>query len=79
MERLIWLTDVDRAEEPLQVSIEARSETTLRVLVPNTVVHFELRRSGDGRPFEGALGGRYFLFEPEPASAATAKVGTRRK
>ena len=76
MERRIKLTDIDRPDEPLEVEIERIAETTLRVLVPNTVIRFELRRPNEGAPFEGALGGRYFTFEPEPP---TAKPKTRRK
>lgn len=74
MESLVWLTDIDRADEPLQVDIEVSSPTTLRVLVPNTVIRFELRRFGDGRPYEGALGGRYFLFDPAPPATPEAET-----
>jgi hypothetical protein len=70
MESRIKLIDLDRPEEPLEVEIERITETTLRVLVPNTVIRFELRRFGQDAPFEGTLGGRYFIFEAPPASGA---------
>jgi len=75
MESRIKLTDIDRPDEPLEVEIERMAETTLRVLVPNTVIGFELRRPHEGAAFEGALGGRYFTYAP----AASAKPGRRRK
>jgi hypothetical protein len=76
MERRIKLTDIDRPDEPLEVEIERLAETTLRVLVPNTVIRFELRRASEAAPFEGSLGGRSFAFDPEPPPA---KPKTRRK
>jgi len=76
MERRIKLTDIDRPGEPLEVEIERVGEATMRVMVPNTVIRFELRRQNEGAPFEGTLGGRYFTFDPEPA---TALPKTRRK
>ncbi len=64
MNSRIRLTDVDRPDEPLEVEIERASETTLRVLVPNTIVRFDLRRQRQDLPFEGVLGGRCFIFDP---------------
>ncbi len=71
MNRRIRLTDVDRPEEPLEVEIERATETSLRVIVPNTIVKFELRRQREDLPFEGALGGRYFMFDPNAATRKT--------
>ncbi|MBG0810111.1 hypothetical protein IY145_12055 [Methylosinus sp. H3A] len=76
MERRIKLTDIDRPDEPLEVEVEWIAGTTLRALVPNTSIRFELRRPNEEAPFEGTLGGRYFAFEPQPA---TGKPTTRRK
>jgi hypothetical protein len=74
MDRRIKLTDVDRPDEPLEVEIERITETTLRVLVPNTVIRFDLRRPREDGPFEGALGGRSFTFDPTPpAKRATVR------
>ncbi|MBY6239700.1 hypothetical protein K3F48_00670 [Methylosinus sp. Sm6] len=67
MDRRIKLTDVDRPNEPLEVEIERVTETILRVLVPNTIVRFDMRRAREDAPFEGALGGRYFMFDPNEA------------
>lgn len=67
MSRRIRLTDVDRPDEPLEVEIERATEISLRVIVPNTIVRFELRRQREDLPFEGALGGRYFMFDPDSA------------
>jgi hypothetical protein len=66
----IKLIDVDRPDEPLHVDVEWASEALLRVSVPNTIVTFELRREGGDLPFEGALGGRFFVFEPPAAREA---------
>lgn len=63
MNSRIRLTDIDRPNEPLDVDIERATDTVLRVIVPNTVIHFDLRRR-EGGAFEGALGGRYFVFDP---------------
>ncbi|MBU3889488.1 hypothetical protein FM996_05470 [Methylosinus sporium] len=81
MESRIKLIDVDRPDEPLEVEVERVMESTLRVLVPNTVIRFELRRPSEGAPFEGAVGGRYFIFEPQPRASepSSSKVKTRRK
>lgn len=63
MNSRIRLTDIDRPNEPLDVDVERATDTVLRVIVPNTVIHFDLRRR-EGGAFEGALGGRYFVFDP---------------
>lgn len=76
MDRRIKLTDVDRPEEPLEVEVERVTETILRVQVPNTIIRFDLRRARDDAPFEGALGGRSFTFDPTPPRRTTT---TRRK
>jgi hypothetical protein len=73
MDRRIKLTDIDRPDEPLEVEIERVTETVLRVAVPNTVVRFELRRQRENGPFEGALGGRYFNFDPNIAQKKTVR------
>lgn len=65
MSRRIRLTDIDRPDEPLEVEIERMTDTTLRVVVPNTVVAFELRRWREDRPYEGSLGARHFVFDDE--------------
>lgn len=61
----ISLIDVDRPSEPLEVDVQASNTRTLRVLVPNSLVIFELHRHDDESPFEGTLGGRYFSFNPK--------------
>jgi hypothetical protein len=76
MDRRIKLTDVDRPDEPLEVEIERITETTLRVQVPNTIIRFDMRRPREDGPFEGALGGRYFTFDPAPPAR---RATTRRK
>ncbi|PWB81533.1 MAG: hypothetical protein C3F11_14975 [Methylocystaceae bacterium] len=63
MKRRIRLIDIDRPGEPLEVEIERMTETVLRVAVPNTIVKFELRRHREDWPFEGGLGGRYFMYD----------------
>lgn len=79
MDRRIKLTDVDRPDEPLEVEVERASETILRVMVPNSVVKFELRRQREDAPFEGALGGRYFMFDPDAGTSSPPAKKTRRK
>ena len=64
----ITLIDLDRPDEPLEAEIEELGETVLRLGVPNTVVRFEMRRNSATAPFEGALGGRNFLFDPTTLS-----------
>ena len=65
MKSCIWLTDVDRPEESLQAEIVEIDARTLRLAVPNTNVEFFLRRNNGGLLYEGALGGRYFVFDPQ--------------
>jgi hypothetical protein len=62
--RIIVLVDVDRPDEPLEVEVEQISQAVLSVIVPNTFIRFELRRRNRDAPFEGSLGGRYFMFDP---------------
>lgn len=64
MSRIIVLVDVDRPDEPLEVEVEQISQAVLSVIVPNTFIRFELRRRERDAPFEGSLGGRYFMFDP---------------
>ncbi len=64
MSRIIVLVDVDRPDEPLEVEVEQISQAVLSVIVPNTFIRFELRRRDRDAPFEGSLGGRYFMFDP---------------
>lgn len=73
MDRRIKLTDLDRPDEPLEVEIERVTEAILRVAVPNTVIRFELRRQREDAPFEGALGGRYFMFDPNVAKPSKTR------
>lgn len=79
MDDRIKLTDVDRPDEPLDVQIDQMNETTLRVSVPGTVVKFELRRNGKDGAFEGALGGRYFSFDPAALDGGSRRAKPRRK
>ena len=66
----IELMDIDRLDEPLAVDVEDLGDLDLSVIVPNTSVRFTLyRRDREGR-FEGALGGRYFVFDPASLSKA---------
>jgi hypothetical protein len=67
--RVIALVDVDRPDEPLEVQIEQVNQAVLSVAVPNTFVRFELRRRDRESPFEGSLGGRYFMFDPATLAA----------
>jgi hypothetical protein len=62
--RVINLVDVDRPDEPLEVEVEQISQAILNVAVPNTFVRFELRRRDMETPYEGSLGGRFFMFDP---------------
>lgn len=64
MSRIVVLVDVDRPDEPLEVEVEQISQAVLSVIVPNTFIRFELRRRDRDAPFEGSLGGRYFMFDP---------------
>lgn len=77
MNSRIRLTDVDRPDEPLDVDIERATETILRVIVPNTVVRFDLRRQRGDLPFEGILGGRCFVFDPNVVAPRTRKPSSR--
>lgn len=60
----IQLIDVDRPGETLDVEVERGNGSVLVVLVPNTIVRFELRRRTASGPFEGSVGGRSFCFSP---------------
>jgi hypothetical protein len=77
MNARIKLTDIDRPREPLEVEMVESNARAMIVAVPGTIMEFQLRRSQDGASFEGAIGGRYFRFDPsasttrERASAAT--------
>jgi len=73
MSARIELIDVDRPREPLEVEVVEASAQAMRVAVPGTVMQFELRLSRDGGAFEGAIGGRYFRFDP---SASTTRDRT---
>jgi hypothetical protein len=74
MDTRIKLTDVDRPNEPLEVEIERVTETILRVAVPNTIVRFDMRRARDDAPFEGAIGGRNFMFDLNAAKKNAARA-----
>ncbi|MFY9626739.1 MAG: hypothetical protein WAK03_01115 [Methylocystis sp.] len=71
----ITLVDVDRPDEPLEAETAHVSETALRLVVPNTAVEFELRRSDPNGPYEGSLGGRDYVFDPgaRPSAAPINK------
>jgi hypothetical protein len=56
--------DIDRPDEPLEAEIEELNGSVLVLSVPNSSVRFALRRRDKDSPFEGALGGRYFVFDP---------------
>lgn len=71
MTRHIILIDVDRPDEPLEVKIDEIRDTTIRVGVPNTQVKFYLQRRNGSACFEGALGGRYFVYDPAKPAKAT--------
>ena len=74
--RRIFLTDVDRPDEPLEVGVLDLRSTVLRVIVPNTQVTFDLRpHGGDNCLFEGTLGGRLFAFD----ARTLVKSSTARK
>ncbi|ATQ70763.1 hypothetical protein CQW49_22520 (plasmid) [Methylosinus trichosporium OB3b] len=76
MNARITLTDIDRPREPLEVEVVESKARTMIVAVPGTIMEFQLRRSRDGAAFEGAIGGRYFRFDP---SAPTTCVGAKGK
>jgi hypothetical protein len=78
MNARIKLTDVDRPREPLEVEVVESNARTMIVAVPGTIMEFALRRSQDGASFEGAIGGRYFRFEPS-ASTSRANAGAATK
>ncbi len=60
----VWLTDVDRPDEPLRVEIEAVGERVIRLRVANTAVRFNLTRVNGNPYYHGSLGGREFVFDP---------------
>jgi hypothetical protein len=70
MNARIKLTDIDRAREPLEVEVVESNARKMIVAVPGTIMEFQLRRAHDGASFEGAIGGRYFRFDP---SASTTR------
>ncbi|WP_166144381.1 hypothetical protein [Methylosinus sp. RM1] len=72
MNARIELTDIDRPREPLEVEVVESNARAMVVAVPGTIMKFELRLSQDGASFEGAIGGRYFRFDP---SASTTREG----
>ncbi|WP_185966583.1 hypothetical protein [Methylosinus sporium] len=70
------MTDVDRPREPLEVEVVESNARTMIVAVPGTIMEFQLRRSQNGASFEGAIGGRYFRYDPRPStSRANAGAG----
>ncbi len=71
----IKLTDLDRPDEPFEVEIAEYGPLVLRLGVPNTIVSFEMRRASAAEPYEGAIGGRNFLFDPN----SMPKRRTRKK
>ncbi len=58
MGRCITLVDDRHPEEPLEVEVVQFGKSFLRLVVPNTLVRFELKRHDADTPFEGELGGR---------------------
>ncbi len=60
----VWLTDVDRPDEPLKAEIEAIGERVLRLRVANTAVRFNLTRVNGNSYYQGSLGGRDFILDP---------------
>jgi hypothetical protein len=77
MSARIRLIDVDRPREPLEVEVVESNARVMRVSVPRTVIEFELRWSQDGAAFEGAIGGRYFRFDPNATTQPGAKGATK--
>jgi hypothetical protein len=76
MSARIKLIDVDRPREPLEVDVVETNAHKMRVAVPRTVMEFELRRSHDGGAFEGAIGGRYFRFDPSASATRDRTTAT---
>jgi hypothetical protein len=70
----IFLTDIERPNEPLDVEILELSATDLTVKVANTEVLFHLRKRETGMMFEGALGARSFEFDAQPLAKPAAKA-----
>ncbi len=66
----IWLTDIDRPDEPLRAEIEAIEGTVLKVRVANTAVRFTLRRVNGNPYYQGSLGGRDFILDPSKRRGA---------
>lgn len=70
MKARIELRDADRPDEIFEVDIEEATATRLTVLVPNTIVSFELTRRENDAAYTGSLGGRVYVF--------TEKLGPRK-
>jgi hypothetical protein len=72
----IALIDIDRPDEPVVVEVEELRDTTILVSVPNTLVRFQLQRRNGAAWFEGSLGGRYFVFDPNKPGKLVSKSGS---
>lgn len=75
MNKRIFLNDMDRPNEGLEVIVEHSGEKVLTLAVPNTIVKFQLRRADVSQPFKGELGGRWFTFTPPPRVAVPKRAG----
>jgi hypothetical protein len=73
--RRIFLNDVDRPGERMEVEVLEARGTGLRVFVPNTQVAFDLRRYESEWLFKCSVGARDFEFD---ARILTAKMPVRK-
>jgi hypothetical protein len=73
------LVDVDHPDEPLEVEVEQCSQKLLLLAVPNTSVQFEMWRYNADSPFEGSLGGRYYIFDPSTIVKMKVRTKVRSK
>ncbi len=69
----IWITDIDRPDEPLKAVVEAINGGVIRLRVSNTTVRFSLRRVNGNPYFQGSLGGRDFVFDPNKRKGAAQR------
>jgi hypothetical protein len=74
VQQRIFLTDIERPNEPLDVEILELTATDLTAKVANTEVLFRLRKREIGMIFEGSLGARSFEFDAQPLVKPAAKA-----
>jgi hypothetical protein len=70
----VFLTDIEREEEPMEIEVLEVNRSTMRVLVPNTNVIFSLKKQDGSSVFKGGIGGR--SFEIDARSLTKNKKGS---